>query len=342
MCTNLQRFSDKEGAIILRPCRNCSRCKANRLTDLAGRAYAEALSSKSFVALTLTYANSEGASSQVLFYRDVQKFFKRLRSAGHHIRYIIAGEYGSKRGRAHWHCILYFRGSPPDLPPADTECQSWSFWPHGFTYVQRPTYRGLLYVLKYAAKDDGSERTTRAIAMSKKPPLGAFYWRELAVARIDAGLPFSFVYTLPEARYKNGRAVQFWLSGRSLRLAYEAHRAEWFSRGNFSEPPIRDEDFPRIEKAMRAGLNFEAYRSPIASSSDLVPWMQHKDYDRALACVNGDGYLVRLKGGHLMFSGWYKGVIRTWRVRNLQDAIATFRGYRVQSPQRVTGSRAPF
>ena len=47
-------------------------------------------------------------SVQTLLYPDVQKFLKRLRKAYRgKLRYFVAGEYGEKTARPHYHMILY-------------------------------------------------------------------------------------------------------------------------------------------------------------------------------------------------------------------------------------------
>lgn len=351
MCLTPARVTNKlTGEVIEVACRKCKRCEANRLTDLAGRCFAEALTSDLYVAVTLTY-RGETPHSQTLVYSDVQKFFKRLRSAGISARYIIAGEYGSKRGRAHWHAVLFFRGAVADLektlalPPADTEKQEWKFWPHGFSFVQKPDYYGLLYVLKYAAKDDGSENTTRRIMMSKKPPLGDAYWPILADRRIAAGLPFSRKFTLPGAKYSNGNYVQYFLAHKSLVDAYSAHRQQWFAAGNRGEPLIADDDFEAVQHAISEGLlrqNNGPLKGRAFGLSDDVPLMRHSLFDRALPVR--DGYLLRLRDSRVYFAGWsYRQKrIFAWPVKDLREMVAIARGRRVLPPRMVQRWRAPF
>lgn len=352
MCKDLQRIFDrKDGSSTFVPCRKCERCLDNRLNDLAGRAYAEALTSTRFVALTLTYADSMAVNSQVLVYKDVQLLIKNLRNDGFDVRYLVAGEYGSKRGRAHWHGIFYFRAEDTDaleaalkLPPADTECQHWPYWKHGYTFVQRPNYTGLRYALKYAVKDDGSEKTTRRSMMSKKPPLAAEYWRRMADMRVALCLPFSLEYTLPECRYKNGNAVRYWLSGASAFLAYQAHREAWFAAGNKTEPHVKAEHYEAVQKVILRGLNLkDGSRSRIQGIRDALPFYAHRDFDRSLVC--GNGFLVRLTDGKIFYSEQTKEGARIWPVESLAEMIATARGRAVKpplQPVKLYINRAPF
>ena len=65
--------------------------------------------------VTLTY-KGDVPGSVTLLTADVQKFVRSLRKAGHKVRYMIAGEYGERKGRAHWHAVLFFKGKVPSLP----------------------------------------------------------------------------------------------------------------------------------------------------------------------------------------------------------------------------------
>lgn len=326
MCLDMVKIYSPDGAFTEVPCRKCKRCKQIRLTDFAGRAYAEALTASAFYAITLTYADSASPSAQVLVYSDFQKMLKRLRFDGYKVRYIVAGEYGTKRGRAHWHCVLYFEGSAPAMPLLETQMQSWKYWPHGFVFVQKPDYRGLLYVLKYALKDDGSEKTTRRVMMSKKPPLGASYWFQLAKSRIQAGLPFSLTYTLPDATFKNGSHVQFYLSGASFHLAWAAHRSVWHSiSGNKCfEPSISERDFEAFNKRffpaeLRLGLKLRHFdKIPVLGSGEF-----RKRVDKSI--VFEDCLVSKLKTGELVFTDLRNGVTKSWRVESLAELLALVR-----------------
>lgn len=331
MCLDLQRIYDrKDGSIIEVPCRKCKRCLNNRQTDLAGRCWAEGKVSSSFVALTLTYADSNSVNSQVLVYRDIQLMMKSLRKAGHSVRYIVAGEYGSKRGRAHWHIILFFRGLSPELPSADTEKQMWSYWPHGFTYVQRPDYHGLMYVLKYAIKDDGSDKTTRRVMMSKKPPLGSDYWDHLAITRIDAGLPFALNYTFFGVNYKNKNPVKFRISGASVALAWQAHRRVWYSlkANKIREPDIAADDYDFMMKFRLPLFMRTAKPLPNDLWGHQVGWFSDPRYKKDVDYLRAIpyGFLVKTKNGAIFATETRRGIYRTWPVQTLAELVALARG----------------
>lgn len=225
----------KDGTLVA--CRYCSLCASNRLNDLVGRCIAEQSVSSSTLAVTLTYAG-DSPESAVLHYRDVQLMLKRLRKDGYKIRYICAGEYGTRKGRAHWHIILFFRGKSPAVQ-IDHRV-SWDYWPHGFSYFQRPDYGGFRYVMKYALKDQKSEAATRALSMSKKPPLGHDFFIRLAHDLVERGLPVhSPEYAFAGVLDRKGKARRYWLQGRMREMWLKAYCARW-NEVHGGEPPQTD------------------------------------------------------------------------------------------------------
>lgn len=101
-------------------CRHCDLCRQSRRMDISARC---ALESELYPTppyfILLTYAPEnmphlrKRSRPGELCVSDVQDFFKRLRShwdrqgLSHHVRYMVAGEYGSKRGRPHYHILLW-------------------------------------------------------------------------------------------------------------------------------------------------------------------------------------------------------------------------------------------
>lgn len=94
-------------------CRNCPECWLQDTTEWAIRCALEAKQHTQNCVLTLTYAD-EGDGE--LHKRDYQLFMKRLRKRlkGLKIKYFVSGEYGSLRGRPHFH-IPIFGWCPDDL-----------------------------------------------------------------------------------------------------------------------------------------------------------------------------------------------------------------------------------
>lgn len=219
-------------------CRNCEWCRTNRVNDLVGRCLAEQRRSSATLAVTLTYAPGEGHEA-VLVYSDVQKFFKRLRSAGYRLRYVVVGEYGSRTGRAHWHCVLFFKDAVfPQLDMTTDQdgkfrFQNWQFWPHGHVYPQVPDYSGFRYLLKYILKHEIPDVAQYHLSVSKEPPIGMEYFLELADEMVAQRIAFhspeySFADVLGWDR-RMGRHTprQFYLDGRSRELMCEYYVKRW-------------------------------------------------------------------------------------------------------------------
>jgi len=197
------------------------------VNDYVGRCLAEAKVSDGVVAVTLTY-RGDGLDTVLLDYSDVQKFLKRLRKA-YSVRYIVAGEYGAKKGRAHWHCILFFKGAVP--PVSFDRNFMWSFWPHGFSYFQRPDYGGFAYVLKYLLKGS-PEGYSKRFQLSKKPPLGLVYLSSVIDEMIDRGIPLAdWSYRFADVKDRQGRVREFFIPrGRVRDLVMDRYWSGWIAR----------------------------------------------------------------------------------------------------------------
>jgi len=209
-------------------CRKCWQCKRNRVNDLVGRCIAESKYSKKTYAVTLTYANDAGVNAVTLVYKDVQDFMKRLRKR-YDVRYIVAGEYGTAKGRAHWHIILFFKGEYPEI---EQEVRvNWKYWPHGFSYFQQPDWKGFQYVLKYVLKDTDLDSADSHLAMSKKPPLGHEFFMDLAQTHVEqAVIPRSFKYKVGGVRKDNGTEKVFMMQGKTRENFMAAFKQGWIEK----------------------------------------------------------------------------------------------------------------
>lgn len=196
-------------------CRKCNQCITARKNDWVARCMAEKATTKQTIVIDLTYRNKEDGEkpdgAKAFNYRHIQLFLKALREEYHRhykaprneVRYIIAGERGSKRDRVHWHLVL-FAEKPltilgewqdfyynPIKEMKEGKMLHWSYWKHGHVFPQTPDQGGMMYVLKYALKDQfnsvnskGTMRFTKSedngasmFRMAKKPPIG-FRWLE--------------------------------------------------------------------------------------------------------------------------------------------------------------------
>lgn len=208
-------FNKSAGREVTVSCGSCDACVAVRRHNWVMRAMAEKAMHPQTLVVALTYSDEtqftrDGAA--FFRYHDVRVFLARLREEIKRatnktaaLRFIVAGEQGSKTGRCHWHVVLF---SDVDLltigvfeapwgvvteykdivakPRVDMP-RSWSMWPHGFVQVQVPDEGGMHYAMSYALKDqfnsrksEGSHRISKSerfatglFRMSKTPAIGA-------------------------------------------------------------------------------------------------------------------------------------------------------------------------
>lgn len=193
------------------PCGHCVGCKLDYSRQWANRMLLELESSGHAVFVTLTYDNEhlpivyreiyddEGNCKripyQTLSVRDTQLFWKRLRKhfRNKKIRYFLAGEYGSRTHRPHYHAMIFgldlndFKelrvvGYNKAGQPLFTTPDIADFWQNGIISVAPATWHTCAYTSRYCLKkafgDDGSYHSRfglvhrEFITCSRKPGLG--------------------------------------------------------------------------------------------------------------------------------------------------------------------------
>ncbi|WP_444462071.1 rolling circle replication-associated protein [Rhodobacter capsulatus] len=266
-------------------CRQCWRCRQNRVNDYVARSLAEASTSSVTATVTLTYAPRDDLADKVLHPRHFQLFMKLLRRAGHKVRYLVAGEYGDLRGRAHFHALLFFqhleplgdRGTVPAYGTPDAPfCREIPQkrmvhireWPHGHITVDwSASEKSARYVCKYLLADN---KNNAWFSLSKKPALGAAWFaRKAALARELGVLPSSFEYLPPggskDKRYlMTGATRRDYLDAITQDDADREKMSEWVQksfdkaqlrrmRERFEALPLADqiEHFERIFEAIQ-------------------------------------------------------------------------------------------
>lgn len=168
------------------PCGKCNGCLIERSQLWALRCWHEAqlFEVNSFVTLTYKEPPKRGLDVEecLLFVRRVRE---RLNSG---VRYFVGGEYGSRDGRPHYHCLLF----GIDFPDRTEwkRCESGetlyrskcleSLWSHGFSSVGSLSYASAAYVARYCMKKSGAGdrvdgRSPEFQRMSLRPGLG-FQW----------------------------------------------------------------------------------------------------------------------------------------------------------------------
>ena len=105
------------------PCGKCVGCRSDNAKMWSIRAYNELQLHDNNCFITLTYnddnplVQSDPLCLASLRYKHFQNFMKRLRKkSGAKIQYLVAGEYGLKDGRSHWHAILFGYDFPDKEP----------------------------------------------------------------------------------------------------------------------------------------------------------------------------------------------------------------------------------
>jgi hypothetical protein len=158
-------FSERKGDVVRSlslPCGQCRGCRLERSRQWAVRCMHEASLHEQNCFITLTYDNDHCPSDRSLNYGDFQRFMKRFRKRfkDFTIRFYMAGEYGEKFERPHFHaCIFGFNF--PDLtlwkrtPSGALIYRSKSLedlWPFGYSSIGDVTFESAAYVARYVMK----------------------------------------------------------------------------------------------------------------------------------------------------------------------------------------------
>lgn len=213
------------------PCGKCYPCKARRVSGWSFRLMQEAKRSESALFITLTYNNDTvpitGKGYMTLNKRDVQLFLKRLRiysvrskkyrglaascKPRHNkqntstnppkqkqklklkskIKYYLAGEYGGKTDRPHYHLII-FNSTFEDIEAT---------WLKGSVWYGELSEASAAYTLKYISKDTripmhkNDDRTPEFSLMSKR--LGDNYLTPQIIRYHKKALIERFYLTVP-------------------------------------------------------------------------------------------------------------------------------------------------
>lgn len=224
-------------------CRKCWQCKERRINDWVGRNIAESKTAIACNFVTLTYGRDlrlgtvDHERAAVLTYSDVQKFFKSVRKAGYKLRYFCVGEYGTLKGRSHWHVLIYW--TTKNIPKFTLDVREDSpFWKHGFVQWEKLTPQSIRYACKYIQKDIGEMERQGHLAMSKKPPLGDEYFRRRAQQYVDQYLaPQDLGYGWPEVMDRNGKKLSFMLGGKPAENFISAYLELWRAQHGKAHSP---------------------------------------------------------------------------------------------------------
>lgn len=264
-----------QGAKYWVPCGRCGYCLSNRRNDWTFRLQYEFKRSYWSEFVTLTYDEASlpefgdgmpiikqhyGYDSPSLQVSDLQEFVKRVRwfndkQTSRQLRYYACGEYGSKRGRPHYH-VLFF-----NLHPKTKYKYLQKAWSKGLIDVStcESSHAVAAYVAKYVINryDEVKEpRVAPFSIMSLRPAIGAGYVDLMKTYHRRLGEPF----------VKRGESVQ-----RLPRYIKEKIFSK-LEREHFSVEGLAQEDL-----AWRA----EMHRQTLLNGSTFDAWdyqLQQRQY----------------------------------------------------------------
>jgi len=196
--TGLISIKFKEKGLILEtfqvPCGKCNGCRIDNSRNWSIRCQHEFLSHNKSYFLTLTYDKEHLPENRSLKPVDMQLFFKRLRKNQDQykikIRYLMCGEYGARRGRPHYHCIVfglriddlihYEPGKDYDLLTSQTIEKIWG---NGKVIIGQANMQTASYVSRYVTKKIpkgklGKDQAPEYIQMSRRPGLGTEFYKK--------------------------------------------------------------------------------------------------------------------------------------------------------------------
>lgn len=193
-------FSRSErGKAVSIPCGRCIGCRLERARQWAVRIMHESKMHAENSFITLTYSPENVPKDGSLNVRDPQLFLKRLREriAPARIKFFLAGEYGERLGRPHYHAIIFGYGFPDKVFwKKDREFTLYTSpmlsaaWGLGFASVGAVSFDSACYVANYATKKIvGSKEVVDAhyqgrkpefLLMSRKPGIGASWYSKFA------------------------------------------------------------------------------------------------------------------------------------------------------------------
>lgn len=165
------------------PCGHCLGCRLKKAKDWATRLEME-IATHPFNNWFLTITYDEANCPSSLSKRDMQLFLKKLRKKGT-LRYFLAGEYGPKTARPHYHMILLNHdiGKTEKWDSRLWKCEDLeSIWGKGNILGAPAEASSIAYTTQYTVKKayelekdwpEGFEKPF--ILMSRRPGLGAEY-----------------------------------------------------------------------------------------------------------------------------------------------------------------------
>ncbi|AXL15341.1 replication initiator protein [Microviridae sp.] len=191
LCKKPIQLSNPKGHYDV-PCGQCLPCRINKGRQWTARLLMEAQCHNRSTFVTLTYDDGHLPLDTSVSKREIQLYNKKLRRSGLKYRYFAVGEYGSKKGRAHYHLAIfgadmYEIAGTNNLFP-DPEGGFFTYedasWKQGRVHFGELNTTTAGYICGYTTKkltnthDEVVQgRTPEFTLQSTKPPLGAPFIR---------------------------------------------------------------------------------------------------------------------------------------------------------------------
>lgn len=155
-------MAGKAWSDLMLPCGKCIGCRLEYSRGWAVRATHEAQMHEDNCFVTLTYDDDHLPPNGSLVKADHQKFMKDLRERIYPklVRCMIAGEYGDKNDRPHFHLLLFGYDFPDKKlwRKNDLEHPIWrsafleDLWDRGYSEIGSVSFESAAYVARYVVK----------------------------------------------------------------------------------------------------------------------------------------------------------------------------------------------
>lgn len=149
------------------PCGQCRGCRLSKARAWGVRIGHEASMHEANSFLTLTFANEHYPDTGSVSVGDMQRFNKALRNEHRdlRLRFFNCGEYGDRKGRAHYHILVFGYDFPdrvlyktaPSGHPLYVSAELSKLWPFGLAELGTVTAESGSYVARYCMKKIGGD-----------------------------------------------------------------------------------------------------------------------------------------------------------------------------------------
>lgn len=261
-------------------------------------------------------------------------YAKAIRNAGHKARHFAVGEYGSKKGRAHWH-VVHFWQSPMPHRALRQNIED-EFWPHGHCRWDDADTASIRYVMKYISKDMVDPHADKAMSMSKKPMLGTQYFYELAGRYVAQGIsPQRPFYKFREVLDLSGRPQEYYMpplvAERFIGMFIQRWRETWPGR-----------HWPTSELVDKYHDKMVGYVPPLLVERQRNyregPWMLPPDGSKPRFDEKLNSFYVEIDGQKLFWSfdeegqrAWLEHLVTETEATRRQAAFAGSRAFALSS-----------